>query len=445
MADLSDINSAQAVKIIGSDTNGIEQDPVSSINGRLRVDATISPTNSFIGSVDIADGPNLDAFGRLRVSNPESLFESTFQFDAQPLLWSSSLSGDGAVTHNANTASVDFSVGTANGASVIYQTRQYFKYHPGKSQFVVFTGRLATPKANLRQRIGQFDEANGVFFQVNGTTLSAVVRSSVSGSVVETTANQADWNLDKLDGTGASGITLDTANQQIFLFDYQWLGSGRIRVGTIIGGRIVYAHEFNFANLITTPYSQTGTLPLRVEITNTGITASGSSGRLTCATIYSEGGFSPEGIARTGGSGVTLKTIGAAGKIPIVSIRKSASGIRIPVKIAGASVFCSTSDDLLITFTVNATLTGSTFATSIGFSQIDTAATTMSGGTEVYSFYLRGAAGIASEKLEDKFFELANLILGSTIAGVSDIFTISATSLSGAANAAAMINFRELS
>jgi len=390
------------------------------------------------------DTPNLDAFGRLRVSEPFSIFDSTFLYDTQPLTWTSSTVGAGAVTYNANKASVDLILGTASGDSAIFQTRRYFKYHPGVSQALLFTHNFGSSQANVRRRIGQFDTANGVFFELDGTTIYVAVRTSTSGSPVDTRVAQANWNLDKLDGTGASGVTLILTNQQVLVIDYQWLGSGRIRFGVNIGGQVIYAHQMLFANTQTLPYSQTATLPLRLEATNTGVAGAGSTSHITCCSIFSEGEYAISGVARTVNSGITAKAIAATGKIPIISLRKSAAGIKVPVKLHGMSIFCDTTDDLLIVLTINATLTASTFATTVGFSQYDTAATAMTGGTEVYSFYIRGTGAGSAELVGQNVFEISNLILGSTIAGVSDIITISAESTTGAASARAVFNFREL-
>lgn len=395
-------------------------------------------------SVKFGDTPNIDAFGRLRVSDPVSIFECTFQYDAQPLLWSSLLSGTGAITYNANKASVDFTVGTLSGASAVYQTRQYFRYHAGKSQFIAITGNLGGTQANCRKRIGQFDAANGLFFELDGLTMNVVVRSSTSGSVVDTKVPQASWNLDPLNGTGPSGITLDPTKQQILFVDYQWLGSGRVRFGTIIGGQLIYAHQFLFANVGVLPYSQTATLPIRAELTNTGATASPTTTHLTCTTIYSEGGFSPEGVIRTASGGTTYKNIGAAGKIPIISLRKSTAGLHVPIRIESIDAIVGTADELLITFTINPTLTGAAFAVQPGFAETDVTATAMSGGTDVYSFYLKGTGNGTSNIITEEFFQAANVVLGSSLASVSDMITVSATSLSGAAQAICSMNYREI-
>jgi hypothetical protein len=178
---------------------------------------------------------------------------------------------------------------------------------------------MSQPKANLRQRIGYFGEDNGIYFEVAGTTLNMVIRSSSTGTLVEDRIPQSQWNGDRLNGAGGannpSGITLDPALDQIFWIDIEWLGVGSVRVGFIIDGIYITCHTFNHANTISSPstdntttYMTTATLPLRCEITNTGATASPSLMRQICASIISEGGFQLSGSGNPRAASHTLST-----------------------------------------------------------------------------------------------------------------------------------------
>jgi hypothetical protein len=135
--------------------------------------------------------------------------------------------------------------------------------------------------------IGYFDSLNGLFFRQTGTALSVVRRTSTSGSVVDNVVEQANWNLDKLDGTGASGFTLDDTKAQILFIDFQYLGMGRVRMGFDINGIIVYCHEFLNANVLDVPYMQSGTLPIGILLTTTGTSVTKTS-YFKCAAVHSE-------------------------------------------------------------------------------------------------------------------------------------------------------------
>ena len=267
-------------------------------------------------------GTNVDAFGRLRVSNPLTLFDSSHRY-ADNNLWADSITGTAAATFNANEGLMDLTVGSANGDQIIRETIKVFSYQPGKSLLVMSTFIFGTAKANLRQRAGYYGAANGIYFEREGTTNYMVERSSVTGAPINTRVAQANWNQDPLDGTGPSGLTLDSSKAQILYLDVEWLGLGTVRTGFIINGDFVPAHNFDHANLINTTYITTASLPMRYEMTNVGATTGASTLKQVCSTVISEGGYELRGAQLSAGTAITTpKTLTTAGTFyPIVSIR----------------------------------------------------------------------------------------------------------------------------
>jgi hypothetical protein len=241
-------------------------------------------------SLAVNAGLSRDAFNRLRVSEPQYIFSSAGTYDDEPLIWQS-VTSSGAANHNSNTRGVDMTLSAADGY-VVRQTYRYFPYEPGRSQFITMTGTLGDASTNVTKRIGQFDSANGVFFQQSGDgTLSVVRRSSTSGSVADDPVAQAEWNLDKLDGTGDSSATLDPTNDQIWTIDYGWLGTATVRFGIYIDGHIVYCHAMHHANVLSASYMQSATLPLRYEIAASGAITGAPTLTQFCSGIASEGGY----------------------------------------------------------------------------------------------------------------------------------------------------------
>jgi len=267
-------------------------------------------------------GTNLDAFGRLRVSNPLTLFDSSHRY-ADNNLWVSSITGTAAATFSADEGLVNLTVGSASGDQIIRETIKVFSYQPGKSLLVMNTFVFGTAKAGLRQRAGYYGAANGIYFERDGTTNYMVERSSVTGSVVNTRVAQADWNQDPLDGTGPSGLTLDSSKAQILYMDVEWLGLGTVRTGFIINGAFVPCHNFNHANLVNTTYITTASLPLRYEMTNTAATTGASTLKQVCSTVISEGGYELRGAQLSAGNTITSpRSLTTAGTFyPVVSFR----------------------------------------------------------------------------------------------------------------------------
>ncbi len=84
---------------------------------------------------------------------------------------------------------------------------------------------------------------------------------------VETEWAQADWNIDRCDGTGKTGYTIDPTKMQMFYMDYSWYGAGFVRWGfRALNGDIIYAHKIPNNNQNTEAYMRSGNLPARYEV-----------------------------------------------------------------------------------------------------------------------------------------------------------------------------------
>lgn len=241
-----------------------------------------------------SDNPGIDAFGHLRVSLPEALVAIISQYDNDPLELENGNTGVGVTpAHQPTTRMVRLSAGAGTGTSFC-QTYVYWSYQPGRSQRIDMTGRFGVPVAGATMDYGYFDSENGLFLRQNGISgLQIVQRSKTSGSVVNTPVDQTDWNLDKLDGLGPSGLTLDPTKVFLFITDLEFLGMGRVRLGFNIGGLVVYVHEFLHTNVSDVPYMQTATLPIQILLTTTSAAAS-SEMFFKGALVSSEGGLLKE-------------------------------------------------------------------------------------------------------------------------------------------------------
>lgn len=391
------------------------------------------------------DGTNTDAFGRLRVSDPYTLFDSQNRYAADSQFTQLTVTG-GSSAYSANTASIDMTVTTANAASVMRQTKRVFAYQPGKSLLIYATFVMNEEKTGLRQRVGYFNDNNGIFFQVSGTTKSFVIRTFTGGSISDArTVNQADWNGDKLDGTGASGITLDITKTQIFFTDLEWLGVGNVRVGFIINGQYVVCHTFQNANIGTNVYMQTALLPVRYEITNTAITASNSTMKQICSTVISEGGYGEQSepyVARR----ATKVNVGTT-LYPIVSIRLASSYLGAIVLPSGYGFYPEDTGYYTVTLIKNGTLTNATWSANLcgGQVEVDTGATAISfAESDIKSMTYVSASNQSTGSINAPAGYNWRLQLGATAAGVSDIYTLCANIDSGTGDVLGNIQFWNL-
>ena len=389
-----------------------------------------SLTNEVNDFMDPFSATSLDAFGRLRIAQPYTLFDSQNRYQKDPQ-FSEELVTSGTATYVANESSVDLAVTTASGSKAVRQSFRSFPYQPGKSLMVLATFVMNAGKENLRQRVGYFNTDNGVFFQFNGTTKSFVLRTNTSGTPSDArTVNQADWNGDKLDGTGASGITLDPTKAQILYMDFEWLGVGSVRCGFVIDGKFYVCHTFNNANDLDKVYMTTAILPVRYEIENTGVTASASTLTQICSSVISEGGYDQKS-SLTWARRTTVLTGVTTSFVPIVSIRlKSTSLGAVVIPSIFHAIPIGSTLDYELALIKNPTLTGASWASNSTNVEIDVAATALTGGTIVDLNYTAGSnqgSGTATGDVEYNFDNQ----LGASIAGVSDIFTLAARTISG--------------
>ena len=310
------------------------------VSGNITIDAVTGNVNVtqgtdpwiVSGNVSVSGGNittnfaanNLDAFGRLRVSNPLTLFDSrAMYFDHGQ--FASDLSGAGNVAYDANSSTYLMTV-AGTGDAVYRETVKTFVYQPGKSLLVLNTFCGNTPASGLTQRVGYFNDENGIYFEVNGTTKNMVIRSSSTGSLTYETIPQSSWNGDRLDGSAGannpSGITLNVDRDQIFWTDIEWLGVGTVRTGFVIDGQFITCHTFNHANQSgnVTTYMGTANLPCRYELISTGPAA---NLRQICSTVISEGGYTLSGEAKSASHGfndaITLPNDESF--VPVMSIR----------------------------------------------------------------------------------------------------------------------------
>lgn len=239
-------------------------------------------------AITIKDSANLDAFSRLRVSNPLILHNSQFTYDLTPIIFEQITNGVGAtIAHDTTNRCATLSfAGTGAGGKSFMQSYEYLPYQPGRSQLVFVTFNMIETAANTLKFAGYSDGTNGIEFQLNGTTKQFHIYSATGDG--SETAVQSSWNIDKLDGTGPSGITLDITKTQILVIDIQALYVGRVRIGFDIGGQVIYAHEFLHANLASFPYIQSANLPVRCGMTCSGIST--TTMQFICSAVISEGG-----------------------------------------------------------------------------------------------------------------------------------------------------------
>lgn len=379
-----------------------------------------------------------DAFDRLRISTPFTLFDSKQLYDKQPLLWDESItngSGNAASTHSTADASV--TMHAENGDTIIRQTFQRMSYRPGKSQLGILTGVIGTGATGVIKRLGLFDANDGLFFEQTGTTLRVVTRKAT----VDTAVAQASWNLDVMDGTGPSRITLDVTKTQIFVIDFEWLGTGRVRFGFNIAGRTTYVHEFLHANVLTSVYMSTPNLPVRYEIASTSGTAELEH---ICSMVASESAQERTEwtfTESTGGAHVDANTADII--YAVVGIRLKAAQLGAQVRPTRVSMIAETTNEnfewlLLLDPTVADTFTYADRTNSAIQSAKGALANTVTGGT----LLMAGFASRADLEIETSFEQA--FALGAAIDGTPNEVVLCVRPLTTNQDVQGAVTWREI-
>jgi hypothetical protein len=404
--------------------------------GRVNVRHRYLGNNEYVGDiVDVASFPAAsgDAFGRLRVSNPQALFSGKGTQDAQPLLFDDvETAGSGTTSvYTATTASVAIGVTADTAGTRVRQSKRRMIYQPGKSQLAFFTFTMGEFSTGITRSVGLFDDDNGVFLQQrDDDEVGLVIRNDTT----DFTVLQADWNIDNFDATDVSDTTLDLTKSQIFFIDYEWLGVGTVRCGFVIDGQLFYAHAFHHANREIGVYMATPNLPVRYSIANDGDGTAADTFETICSAVISEGGQDFAGISRAADRSATaLVTLDDADLYPVISIRLKAASLGSLVRACNMSVFTTSTAVFRWALLLNPTVAGTALSfSSVANSPVEadaasTNATKVSGGTLL-------ASGYGESTVQDAITAIgtSDIALGSLVDGTSDIVVLAVQRLTGA-------------
>lgn len=433
--NLSKIQERQST-LLGLKPNGVTTYIGATNNANLRVSVQ-----------EYGDTPSIDAFDRLRISEPFTIFDSKQLHDKQPLFWDESIGGSATSTHNVADANVSMTVTASASDYVIRQTKQKFNYQPGKSQLVFMTF-YSLQVTGITSRIGYFNGTgtnnltpfNGIFFECDGDLSWNICKN---GSTVET-ATQSNWNVDRLDGTGKSGIALDMTATQIMIIDFEWLGVGRVRVGFVIDGLVYYCHYFNHSNDSTfdSVYMSSPNLPLRYSIESDG--TNGSTLDHICSSVISEGGIEKTGILRSvENSNGFVAGYGTANKYSLVAIRLKSTYSDISIIPESVNIVLGTNDAFKWELQLNPTINGTVAYTGLTNSAIEYSQGVTANTIATDGIVIARGGGSTQSRSSEADLQTA-LRIGSTIAGVQDVLSVVIQPLSSNLSVWATLNFREL-
>jgi hypothetical protein len=400
--------------IVGEDTNGNFRNVPTDVEGNLNVHIA-SPVT---------------AFSDLRTAELTPQAHITFEYNINPKIVNTSTANGGTVTQADAMAVVKTSTNAAGEAS--FDSIRLLKYRSGLGALARFTGLFTTGVANSSQGVGVGNSENGFFFGYDGAAFGILHRIDS----VDTWIPQTTWNLDVLDGTGRSGMTIDPTNINVFEITYQYLGAGMISfyVEDDSTGDFTPVHRIQYANSNTTPSLYNPALPLGAFAVNTGNT-SDLTVKSASMSAFVEGKDIVTGPSQTFGSSVTtaseLAVFTIGNKTTFASKTNLVNGI-----MKGLS--CANDSNGIATFTIyeDTGLGGvpvyADIDTNGSVMESDVAGTTVTGGTVIASFSVGKDSGTK--------FDLASL---GIIMKPGSIYTVSAQTAGASAAMGASLSWVE--
>jgi hypothetical protein len=402
--------------------------------------AALGPANT----LPFGDNAASDAFGRLRVSLPSTLFNSKQNNDSNSLLYSTATVNTGSWYFDNNNACTVLSV-SATGDVAIKQSKKYMNYQPGKSQ-LIFETFVMPNTAGIVNRVGLFDSSTtspysnnieGYYFQCNNGVNSFHIANV--GDEPSQSALQSEWNIDKLNGTGLSGLTLDVTKTQILVIDYEWLGVGRVRMGFCINGIIFYCHQFVHANEVSLPYLQDPNKPIRYEIRSTG--GIGSLKQI-CASVMSEGGSVDNAIPLSIDTGFdSIGNISSNTLWPAITVRLKDSFKSVDIQLKDFAAMAFSTTNTLVRVVSNGVISNSAAFVDMSSGALEysigTTSTTLTGGVILFSSFFNKASNTISQLGESLYS------LGSNINGTKDTLSLVLVPCGGNEKYFAAMNFKQ--
>ena len=222
---------------------------------------------------------NTTAFGEIAVAEVTPQIQLQFPLGINPNYITTSVVSAGTVTSSPPFAVVQSGASATSSAS--FQSLDYLHYRPGEGAALIFTALFTSGVAGSQQYVGLGDSYNGFFFGWNGSTFGILYRQQVYGATVtastitDTWIYQNAWNGDPFNGTGGSGVTLNSTLGNIYKIQMQWLGFGAINfyIENGAAGNLVLVHQIKNANLFTNTSLSNPTLPVTAKSLNTSNTS----------------------------------------------------------------------------------------------------------------------------------------------------------------------------
>jgi hypothetical protein len=293
---------------------------------------------------------------------------------------------------------------STDGGRAELRTRERGRYVAGTSAEVGFGMRITSSPftGNQRCRWGYFDDFNGMYFQKDASGLSV---NLIRDGIITLSVPQSEWNVDKMDGTGPSGVVLDLAKGNIFQVVYTWYGYGAIVYRIVITNngnqyvQTVHGYSPNGSTSVKNP-----NLPLTADLSNLDVTDPTSTTAIEAYVAgrqYSIIGDVGSTNTRLTNAYVLNTDVTSADFVSVLNIRRKAGYVGNPIRMLSVEVL--TPDSLMFQVRINGIDIGSqtssfgaipdTSQRETALEQDSTATTLNDQGTVLYAAIVSASGG----------------------------------------------------
>lgn len=356
------------------------------------------------------------AFGELKVVNAEAKILLHFPYNINTERVATVTTGSGTVTQSNFQANLNTTAASSSTAKLI--TKEVVEYLPGSGVDARFTAVFTTGVAGSEQILGIGNDTDGFFIGYNGASFGLMTRNNTS----DTWVAQSAFNLDTLDGSGPSGVTIDPTKGNVYRITFQWLGYGAITyfIEHPVSGSFIPVHRVEYANANTAPSLSNPSLPMMGKVTNTT--------NDTAITIKTASLSAYSDAKETGAGSVVFgqsSTKSVTTENSVITLQNKATYQSVANQVRVRPTFLSLSSDgnknVTVNLYINTTLGGVPSYTDVSANtsvcSYDVAGTTISGGRKVGSFALG--------KIENETIPLKDF---GIVINPGDLFTVAATS-----------------
>jgi len=384
----------------------------------------------FNNQITFKDNANLDAFGRLRVSNITTLLDVTHKYDKSPKIMDEEVSAGSTSTYISSGSCVEMVVGGVNGY-VVRQSKTKATYQPGKSQIFEASFSNFNLESGITKRVGYFTSTtastfntnfDGFFLESDGTT-NVISFQIWRGGTNIYSASTSSWSTDEI-----NPATIDWSLTNLMFVDFQWLGVGRVRFGMVLNGITYIFSEYTAANNIGSVYMESADKPIRYEARTTGSTG---TFREICSQVSSEGAVNRLTTPFIAASTGTTSMVSSGTKYAYIGLKPNFGYEDISILAKQVSILNTSNDNYLVTVEINPTISGSySFTTNNDTNILESfgngSQTVTTAGTIISGFIGEaGTQALSTLQVDDN-----QIRVGSNINGTLDEMWICITPLS---------------